>query len=78
MNLKLSIVIPKQDGGIHLYEKLLAKLKYLETPQCRASMKEVDRIEERAQATRDFREVLKGRDFMKGINNYETLDKLYY
>jgi hypothetical protein len=77
MNFKLFITIPKREDGVLPYEKLLARLKWLESPQCRATMKESDRIEERAQVTREFREVLKVRDFLQGCNKYEVLDPLY-
>lgn len=85
MVFNLSITIPKreeQELSDQPLEELIAQLKYLETPECRAVMKEEDRVEKRADVTRQFRHCLAMRKFFRGApkvirSSPEEFDFLY-
>lgn len=67
MVFNLSITIPKREEQQpdEPIEELISQLKYLETPECRAVMKEEDRVEKRADVTRQFRHCLAMRKFFR-------------
>jgi len=55
MNMTLKIRIPKQDYNL---DTLIARLKYLETKDCRNKVTETWRVQERSEVTRQFRQAL--------------------
>ena len=55
----LTIKIPVQDS----MEVLIAKLRFLETKECRGMLPEADRIKVRADVTQQFRQALKFKEF---------------
>lgn len=65
MVFSLKITIPKREEPLadEPLEELIRQLKYLETPECRAKMQECDRVERRANVTRQFRQALTIRSF---------------
>ena len=71
----LTIKVPMQEP----MESLIAKLRFLETIQCRETMSEPDRVRIRAGVTAQFKQVLKFNEFMKKVgSDYEyTQDDLY-
>jgi hypothetical protein len=81
----LSITIPKREQEQQQeqpLDELISQLKYLETPACRATMKESDRVEKRADVTRQFRQCLAIRNFFNCVPKVtrsfeEELDFLY-
>lgn len=76
----LSIVIPKQEYCIDM---LIQRLRYLETPECRAKVTEEWRVLERAEVTRQFRKAIEMREFFNATKKemYESKmepdDELY-
>jgi len=86
MVFNLSITIPKreeeQEQQEQPLEELISQLKYLETPACRAAMKESDRVEKRADVTRQFKQALAIKNFFSSVPKVnrslmEELDELY-
>jgi len=71
----LTIKVPMQEP----MESLIAKLRFLETIQCRATMSEPDRVRIRAGVTAQFKQVLKFNEFIKKVgSDYDyTQDDLY-
>lgn len=68
MVFNLSIVIPKrEEQSDQPLEELISQLKYLETPACRAVMKEEDRVEKRADVTRQFKQALAIKSFFTSV-----------
>ena len=68
MVFSLKITIPKREEqqeplADEPLEELISQLKYLETPAYRAKMQESDRVEMRANVTRQFRQALAIRTF---------------
>ena len=71
----LTIKVPMQEP----MESLIAKLRFLETIECRATMSEPDRVRIRAGVTAQFKQVLKFNEFIKKVgSDYDyTQDDLY-
>jgi len=71
----LTIKVPMQEP----MECLIAKLRFLETIECRATMSEPDRVRIRAGVTAQFKQVLKFNEFTKkaGSDCDYTQDDLY-
>ena len=60
-------------GSDEILSKLIAQLRYLETPECRSKMTEMDRIRIRQEVTEDFKKAL----MMKNFFNKVITDDLY-
>lgn len=56
---------------------LIALLKWLETPRCRETMTEEERVEQRRVVTSRFRQALMARQFIQQRIERDLLDELY-
>ena len=56
---------------------LIALLKWLETPKCRETMSEEERVEKRKAVTTRFRRTLMVRQFIQERIERDLLDELY-
>jgi hypothetical protein len=70
--LTLQITIPKQEHDLDI---LIARLRYLETKECRSKVSEEWRVMERAEVTRQFRQALSMRTLFTNISKNDTEKK---
>lgn len=54
-----------------LQTEAIRRLRYLETPVCRASMTEEERRKQIVEVTQKFREILLAKDIVKQIQEYD-------
>jgi hypothetical protein len=59
------------DRTTTLLEEAIRRLRYLETPACRASISEEERRKQIVEATEQFRKILLAKDIVKRVQEYD-------